>query len=213
MPPLILRLHRRAFLAAAGSLVLGAAGCASDGHFELFGYTTRPNYDTTIHTVYLPTFGNHIFQSGPMRGMEFDLTRAVQRELESKTPFKVVSYREGADTELIGNVVGFNKNLINRTQFNEVREAELTLTVDVVWRDLRNKDVLSQPGPYGNQPPPQPFDPSNPLPVPAPPQARPVVVTAVGRMIPELGESTATGIQMAINQAAVQIVSMMEKPW
>ena len=36
---------------------------------------------------------------------------------------------------------------------------------------------------------------------------------ARGRMLPELGETNATAEQMAINQAAVQIVSMMEKPW
>ena len=28
------------------------AGCTSDGHFRFLGYTTEPNYDSTIRTVY-----------------------------------------------------------------------------------------------------------------------------------------------------------------
>jgi hypothetical protein len=213
MPPFLVRLHRRAFLSAAGSLVLGAAGCAADGHFDFLGYTTRPNYDTNIHTVYVPIFLNHAFQAGPLRGMEFEVTKDVVREIESKTPYKVVSYREGADTELIGEIILVTKNLLNRTQLNEVREAEFTLTAQVVWRDLRNKELLSQPSPLGGQPPPVPFDPACPLPPPTPPAAVPVTVTSTGRMIPELGESTATGLQMAEQRLAVQIVQMMEKPW
>ena len=38
-------------------------------------------------------------------------------------------------------------------------------------------------------------------------------VRAVGNYIPELGESTTTATQKAVNRLAVQIVSMMEKPW
>ena len=62
------------------------ASCESWGHFTFLGYTTRPNYDECIKTVYVPIFDNKTFR----RGMEFDLTRAVIREIEAKTPFKVV---------------------------------------------------------------------------------------------------------------------------
>ncbi len=37
--------------------------------------------------------------------------------------------------------------------------------------------------------------------------------TVVGRMLPELGESTATADQMATKRLAKQIVSMMERNW
>ena len=51
-------------------------------------------------------------------------------------------------------------------------------------------------------------------PVPAD-QAKPpsVLVRSVASFIPELGESRTTALQQNVNSLAVQIVSMMEKPW
>ena len=84
-------------------------GCASwDGHFCLFGYTTRPLYDLGIRTVRVPIFKNFTFR----RGLEFQLTEAVIREIESKTPYKVVQEADCADTELIGTIVGRSKAVI-----------------------------------------------------------------------------------------------------
>jgi len=41
----------------------------------------------------------------------------------------------------------------------------------------------------------------------------PVRVSATGRVLVELGESTATGSQMATKRLAKQIVNMMEANW
>src|SRR5262249_1307172 len=108
-----------------GMISCALAGCSSDGHFTFLGYTTRPNYDCDIRTVYVPIFQNVTFR----RGLEFDLTRAVIREIESKTPFKVVSCADGADTELTEKIITRNKAIVNVTQINEIREAETTLGV------------------------------------------------------------------------------------
>src|SRR5438105_4539764 len=105
------------------ALVLGLASCSSDGHLCVLGYTTRPNYDTNIHTVHVPIFKNNTFR----RDVEFELTRAVIREIEAKTPYKVVSDPCRADTELTGTIISLNKFILNRTQLNEVREAETVL--------------------------------------------------------------------------------------
>jgi hypothetical protein len=101
---------------------------------------------------------------------------------------------------------------VNRNQLNEVREAEYIVGVEVIWRDLRTGEILSNRRPRID-PPPVPFDPQN---IPADPPVlppAPVLVQAVGRMLPEVGESTATALQMAMDRLAIQIVSMMEKPW
>src|SRR5262245_15270336 len=105
------------FIAACAAL----SGCASGGNFSLFGYTTAPLYDDAIRTVYVPIFENVSFR----RGLEFDLTRAVVREIEAKTPFKVVNCREQADTELHGKIVNRRKALVNMNQLGEIREAEV----------------------------------------------------------------------------------------
>jgi hypothetical protein len=200
---------------AAMALVLVASqflcSCQSvtgwDGHFTLFGYTTRPNYDLSIHTVRVPIFKNITFR----RGLEFDLTAAVVREIESKTAYKVVSATCPADTELTGTIVSLNKNILNRDQLNEVREAETVLTAEVVWRDLRpchEGELLSRPRPGSAGGPPLP--PPNAPPGAPPP---PVVVQSIGHFIPELGQSLTTAEKENVDRWAIQIVSMMEAPW
>lgn len=205
------------------AVVLMLPSCQSDGNFTLFGYTTAPNYSTKIHTVYVPIFRNTTLY----RNLEFQLTQAVVREIESKTPYKVISDRCRADTELTGKIVSFNRNVINVTPLNEVREAQTTLGVEVVWRDLRTGEILSKPQPkYPNTAVPLQaapllpgMTPTAPLPIPVPPpvpvnaETPPVLVQSLGDFIPEIGQSFATAEQQNVDRLAIQIVSMMEKPW
>ena len=64
-------------------------------------------------------------------------------------------------------------------------------------------------------PEPVPFDPTVPQPpTPCEPQfALPTRLVAVGRLLPELGETNASARTRASDQIATQIVSMMEKQW
>ncbi len=236
-------------------LAITLAGCALvlpscanwDGHFRLLGYSTQPNYDTSIKTIRVPIFANRTYWSViPTVGMEMDLTRAVVKAIEQITPYKVV--QGDADSELRGIIVSMTKVPLNYNQQNTVREAQMQMTVSLIWRDLRTGKILSNlPRRPGALPP---FDPRQPLlatndsifppgtkPVPiggvpilpgteagqneeepiVDPSTKmppvPVIVNAVGYFRPELGESTTTGIQMTIDNMAVQIVSAMEKPW
>lgn len=206
---------RRRFLAAMGFGVIGA-GCRSDGHFSFLGYSTRPNYDTSITSVHVPTFQNRVFQTTPHRQMEQHLTRAVIREIEARTPYKVIDNPEKADTELLGTIVDFFKIRTNVTQQNDVREAEYTLTVELVWRDLRDGRILTNPRrTQGDVDPSElpAFDPNN-VPLPRGPEVpRPIRALATGRALPELGESSASAEKMVVDRMAIRIVSMMEKPW
>lgn len=210
-------LTRRAALAA---LFGGAAaGCTHGGHFDLFGYTTTPNYDPGIRTVYLPLFRTRVFETTPYRGMEMHLTRKVINAIESKTPMKVLSDPDGADTELQGTVVALTKFLTNRNQFNEAREVALYLTCEVVWYDLRpghEGEILTNPRRRdGTVPPPAGFvfDPDNPPLPPKPNLPVPVQISANGRAVPEVGETNTTALNMAMDRLAVKIVSAMEQPW
>jgi hypothetical protein len=205
--------------------LIALAGCESAGHFTLLGYTTRPNYDECIRTVYVPMFASRLQTDSTRRNLEVDVTRAVVREIEAKTPYKVVSHCDGADTELSGTLLNLTKNLLNRNQLNEIREAEAVLTVSIVWRDLRTGELLSRPG-KGQQAlalpgiaaldiPDASVQPG-PLPQPLPnlaAAAPPVLVQGIGAYIPEIGQSNSTSYQLAVNRLATQIVSQMEKPW
>src|SRR5947209_18820557 len=133
----------RALLALALAAA-ALAGCESAGHFTLLGYTTRPNYDANIRTVYVPIFASQIMIDSTRRTLPEDLTRAVLREIEAKTPYKVTHDLCAADTELTGTLQTLTKNILNRNPLNEVREAEEVLTVGIVWKDLRTGEVLSR---------------------------------------------------------------------
>ena len=141
MPPTPKALIYPLLLLAASALLLPS--CQWDGNFTVLGYTTKPQYPDHIHTIYVPIFKNLTL----WRGLEFDLTRAVIREIEAKTPYKVVSSPSCADSQLSGTIISLNKNVINRNQQNEIREAETTLAVEIVWKDLRTGEILSQPRP------------------------------------------------------------------
>jgi hypothetical protein len=218
--------------AALVSILLLLTACSENRNFTILGYSTQPNYDTSIRTVRVPIFKNLTQR----RGLEFDLTNAVVREIELKTPFKVVGANCDADTELTGTIISYNKNILNRNQLNEVREAETTLAVEVVWKDLRTGEILTRPR-RGETTPAAPFlaapgllpgqegiavtqqpanaatqQPGAPV-LPGTPPPPPVLVQSIAGFIPEVGESLATAYQRNVDRLAVQIVSMMEKPW
>jgi hypothetical protein len=227
---------RRSALAqlAWGGCAFLLPSCAGDGQLTFLGYTTAPNYDPGIHTVRVPIFQNRTYR----QRLEFDLTAAVVREIEKTTPFKVVSGNAAADTELLGTIVSVTHSVLNRNQLNEIREVETTLAVEVVWRDLRTGEVLSKPSRRPWQPlpaepptpllnaldsnriaaptaPPGTLEAAVPPPVvpPDPKTLPPVVVRSVAGFIPELGESYTTAYKKNVDRLAVEIVSLMEKPW
>jgi Lipopolysaccharide-assembly len=227
-----LPLIRRMSLIAVAGLVVLLPACIQDGHLCIAGYTTKPNYNTAYHTVRVPIFKNNTLR----QGLEFDLTKAVVNEIEWKTPYKVVSCDEDADTELLGKITLANKAVINRNQLNEIREAETTLTVELVWRDLKTGEILSKPRkgpppmdlqipalPSATRPtgqdgrplelPPGAIEPptGTPEPLVGPPPV--VLVTSLGHFIPELGQSITTAYQQNVKRLATQIVSLMEQPW
>jgi hypothetical protein len=191
---------RQTWLLACAIPAALLAGCGWDGHFDIFGYTTRPNYDTSICTVYVPIFQNVIMRANTSRTLEFDLTKAVIREIEAKTPYKVVE-TGNADTELIGKITQLNKTLINQNQLGEVRDAQVILAAEIIWRDLRpghlGESLSAQRQGGTGMPPPGALAP-------------PVLVTSYGTFKPELGGSITTAEQEAVDRMAVQIVSMME---
>lgn len=186
------------------------ASCAGNGHISVLGYTTQPNYDTDVHTVLVPIFRNDTVRDSSRDGLEFELTRAVIRHIEDKTPYKVVGPDRMADTELVGTIMMFNKVLLNRNQLNEVREAEMVLGVEVVWRHLGTGEILSQMR-VKLDPLPAPLDTPPITHVQAP--ATPTLAQGSGNFIPELGGSMASARKKATDAVAVQIISMMEKPW
>ena len=194
--------NRRTALLALAAFLSG--GCASDNNFKLLGYQVGPVHDNHIRTIRVPIFKNRTYRLG----LEDDLTRAVIKEIDAKTPYKVVGGGQSADTELEGIIISSGKNVINRNQLNEVREAETTVSVEIYWRDLRTGELLSQPKKKAPQLPSA----LDPTPVATAPD-KPLLVTSTATFIPELGQSLNSSQLKSCEKLASQIVGMMENPW
>jgi len=149
---------------------------------------TATLYPPDIHTVYVPMFESDSFR----RNLGERLTEAVVKEIESKTTFKVVN-SPNADSILTGRLTNETKRLLIEGPTREGRELQLDFRVDVNWIDRKGEVV-------------QPMQ----------SVAVPSSIVSVGQtsdIVPEVGQSIATGQQQAIQRVAEQIVSLMEAPW
>jgi hypothetical protein len=159
--------------------IIGNGGC---------GYHMGAPFSPEIRSIHVPTFSSTVNR----RGLEFQLTEAVQTQIKNRTHFKLV-HEPQADTRLIGKLVRADKNVLGGTQFSDVREAQMNFVVEIKWEDLRTGAVLSEQR------------------IPLAPDI--VRQVATGEFAPEVGQSLATAEQRAIDQLARDIVDKMEVPW
>ncbi len=162
-------------------LIAMSAACAP------YKFGTRSLYASDITTVYVPVFSSNSFR--PDLGER--LTEAVIKEIERRTPYKVVN-TPNADSVLSGQLVRDTKRITIESATDEAREYTIDFVARVSWVD-RNNSMLQQ----GN--------------VPIPTSSVELLQESTVR--PEIGGSTAVGQQQAIERLAQQIVSMMEAPW
>lgn len=169
---------------AINLLILAASGgCAGYrvGNATLF----RPD----IETVYVP-----VFQSSSLRpGLGERLTEAVIKEIELRTPYKVVGSLDRADSILTGRITSETKRTVVENPYDDPREIATRLQVEVQWIDQRGRTLSAEEA------------------IPVPPELSTVVIEAT--FVPEVGQSLATAQQAAIQRLAAQIVGMMENPW
>ena len=170
----------------AGAVLLIAAGfaMASTG----CGYVVGSAYQTEVRTIEVPVFTS----DGYRRGVEFQLTEAVQKEITKRTPFRIVK-GPAADTRLTGHIVQIHKYVLGGTGNDDARELQVTYDVDVSWEDVRTGRILAQQR------------------VPLTPDL--VRFRSQASFAPEIGQSLATANQAAFERLARQIVNMMETPW
>jgi len=171
----------RAFVfAALGSAgLLSASGC---------GYHLGNAFPADVRTVYVPIFTSEDYR----RGTEFQLTEAVQRQIQLRTNYRLVK-SDTADTKLTGKIKSIRKNVQGMDRFDDPRQLQIQYAVDVTWEDLRTSRILAQ-----NQ-------------VAIEPEMNHLFAT--GDMAPEVGQSLATATQEAIDKMARHIVDLMQNSW
>ena len=159
--------------------VIGIAGC---------GYTLGTQTLHDVRTVHVPVFQSDSFR----RNLDYLLTEAVQREIRTRTPYRLED-AETADTILKGKIVDIRKSVLSETRYDDPRELQLMLGAEVTWVDRRSGQILHQ----------QTFPISSALTQQA---------SAVS-FAPEVGQSLATAQQEAATRLASRIVDLMEAPW
>ena len=141
-----------------------------------------------IKTVAVPIFENKTNR----RGIEFQLTEAVQKEIMKRSKYRLAKGLE-ADTRLTGEIIGFRKDVLGETAQDDPRELQISLIVKVRWEDLRTGTLLAEQE--------MPLNPDQ------------ISMTAQAEFAPEIGQSLATALDDAMNTMARKIVNLMETPW
>ena len=147
-----------------------ATGCAG------YQYGNRTLYRTDIKTIHVP-----LFKSNTLRiDLGEWLTEAVIKEIEMRTPYKVV--RDPlADSVLTGSLLwGDQKGVLSENINDEPRNLIYQSAVHVTWMDRSGGIMVDS------------------------------IVSLGTDFVPESGQSITTAEQTAIRRLAQQIVSQME---
>jgi hypothetical protein len=145
-------------------------------------------YAPDVATVYVPMIDSDSYR----RDLGERLTEAVIKEIEEKTPYKVVSTPD-ADSILSARLLTDSRRTVIENAFDDPRLSEVELRAEVTWLNRRRLPIV----------------PTQTLAVP--PEL--VLISQTSNLIPEIGQSVASSQQQAIQRLAEQIVATMEAPW
>jgi lipopolysaccharide assembly LptE-like protein len=169
-----------ALLCAAA--LLASPGCAG------YQLGRRSLYRPDVRTVHVPMVQSDSYR----RYLGERLTEAIVKEIELRTPYKVVD-EASADSVLSVHLVSDTKRILANNSFSEPRDIETDFFLQTSWIDRRGDLIMS---------------PNN---VPA--SALLVNLGQQTNFVPEAGQSLVTAQQEAIQKLAQQIVGQMELAW
>ena len=121
---------------ACGGAVLFAltlTGCS------LKGYSNTTLYPKEVTSVSVHMFDNRTF----WRDMEYDLTDALSKRIEAKTPYKIISDDDLADTVISGQITNVRKSvLIRDREIGSALQNEMLSQAVVSWKNLKTGELL-----------------------------------------------------------------------
>ena len=127
----------RCFWAA---LLLGVVALVTlSGCIGLGGYSNATLFPHDIHSVRLEMFDNRTFR----RGVEYELSDALAKRIETETPYKIVSSMDRTDSVISGQLVSIGESALTiDREVAEPLEKEVVLTAVVTWKNLNTGDLM-----------------------------------------------------------------------
>jgi hypothetical protein len=127
------------------------------------------------------------------RNLGEQLTEAVVKELQLRSQYRITT-STSADSVLSGRIVSDSKRMISENAFDEPRNLELAMIVQVNWIDRRTGTMLLE---------------NINIPI------APIALTLSGdaNFVPEAGQSLETARREAVQELAAAIVGQMEMRW
>ncbi|MBM4000627.1 MAG: hypothetical protein FJ297_14010 [Planctomycetes bacterium] len=159
--------------------ILAVPGCAA------YHWGSPSLFYTHVRTIHVPIFESDSYR----RNLGEWLTEAVAKEIELRTPYKVV-HDPAADSVLRGRIVSERKYTISEDFNDNPRNVGVDLVAEIKWIDRAGNTMLRS-------------------------ATVPIDLTLAGssNFTAEGGQSMLTTQQAVIRQAARQIVSQLEAGW
>lgn len=103
------------------------------------GYSNKSLFPEDVSSVYVEMFDNKSF----WRGVEYELTDALAKRIETETPYKIISSRDRADTIISGYIVSIGESwLSTERQTGRPMEKEVEVRAVVNWKNLKTGELL-----------------------------------------------------------------------
>ena len=108
--------------------------CTSCGVDPTVGYSSSSLYPKQYHSIAIPIFQN----STMTRDVEFMLTDAIVKEIQVRSPYRVVD-KQVAETILTGTITSMNLRTLSRSQTTGLdNEVLVKVVIDFEWYDQVN---------------------------------------------------------------------------
>lgn len=169
--------------AATLAVFLTLCGCA--------GYRVGPDglYDENIKTIFVPMVEADTYRPG----FGERLTEAVCKKIAEQTPYSLAGPSD-ADAELSIRLVSETQSVTAYNRYDDTRQKNANLSVVAVLRARRGGAILAESAPI-----PLALGGAN--------------ISSQGYLVAEMGQSTATAHQEAIDKIAAEIVGLLETGW
>jgi len=126
-------------LGAPGTILAMLAPMVLAGCHGLGGYTNKSLFPEDIRSVYVEMFDNRTFR----RQVEYTLSDALAKRIESDTPYKIVSDRDRTDSVMDGQLVVIAESILTlERETGRALEKEVILTATVNWKNLKTGRMM-----------------------------------------------------------------------